>query len=227
MDENYGSFNNTIDSNSNQLEILGQSFEISTMKSEIVLVENSPPVDDLRASSVLEEILVLLARLELDRKRTENLLKKERENLNSLKSCIENMALKRAIEIPLRVQHEHDACVTDITELNWHISFNTKAERKLRRKVEIEERLYEHLKEQITSIKKNTPLIEVKIKSELAIIEKIEAAQADVDKFVDKAKQKLQQTQEKSDAAYSKAAKEREAIQADLASCKRDLNKAK
>lgn len=144
-----------------------------------------------------------------------------------LKGCIENLALKRAVELPLKVQKEHDACITDITELNWHISFNTKAERKLIRKVEIEERLYEHLKEQISTIKNNTPLIEEKIRSELVIIEKITSAQNDVDDFVAKAKAKLAATQEKTEQSYIKAAKEREAIQADLASCKRELNKAK
>ncbi|CAF0773603.1 unnamed protein product [Brachionus calyciflorus] len=221
----YDQHNSDIFNRSNQLQIQGHAFDLD--KTEMVIVENEPPVDDLKAGSILEEILILIARLELDRKRTEKLLTRERDNLNTLKSCIENMALKRAVEIPLRVQHEHDACITDITELNWHISFNTKAERKLLRKVEIEERLHQHLKEQITNIKKNTPLIEEKINAELAVIQKIDAAQADVDDFVNKAKLKLQQTQEKSSNAYNKAAKEREAIQADLASCKRDLNKAK
>lgn len=219
-----------IEDSSSSLVVNGRGADISKTsddKSQMVVIENQAPIDDLRAGGVLEEILLLIARLEHDRKRTESLLKRERQNLNMLKGHIENLALKRAVELPLKVQHEHDACITDITELNWHISFNSKAERKLLRKVEIEERLHKHLTEEIATIKNNTPLIEEKIKTELTLIEKILSAQRDVDEFVNKSKNRLAATQDKSEASYSKAAKEREAIQADLSSCKRELNKAK
>lgn len=196
-------------------------------KSEMVVVKNEAPIEDIHAVGIMEELLMLVTRLELDRKRTENLLERERDNLKILKDCIESMALKRAVELPLRVQSEHNACISDITELNWHISFSTKSERKLRRKVEIEERLHQHLTEQISNIKKNTPLIEEKINSELVLIKKIEAAQADVDKFVQKAKHQLQETQEKSQNNYNKAARERESIENDLSNCRRELNKSK
>lgn len=196
-------------------------------KNQLVVHNNQEPLEDLKVGGILEEILMLIARLEHDRKRTELLLVRERENLNRLKTQIEKMALKRAVELPLKVQHEHDACITDITELNWHISFNVKAQRKLMRKVEIEERLHQQLKEEISNIKMNTPLIEEKIAIEIEIMKKILQAQKDVDDLLQKSRDRLAQTQEKSVVSKKQAAKERESIQADLSASKRELNKAK
>jgi hypothetical protein len=183
--------------------------------------------DDLKVGGVLEEILVLLARLEFDRRRTQALLDKERANYTKLKSYVDSLALKRATELPAKVQREHDTCINDITELNWHISFNTKSERKLIRKVEIEERLHEQLKDEISGVKLNFPLIQEKIKIEIDYLEKIASAQKDVNDLLEKAKNRMKQTEEKSEISHNKAAQEREMIKADLDSSKRELNKAK
>lgn len=175
----------------------------------------------------MEEILLLLGRLEFDRRRTELLLTNEKANFNKLHKRIEDLALKRAVELPLSVQKEHEACINDITELNWHISFNTKAERKLIRKVEIDEVMHQQLKDAIANINMTTPLINEKIDYEVTIINRILAAQNDVDTLLRKAKDKLADTQEQSRMAYNRAAKEREQIAADLANTKRELNRAK
>jgi len=196
-------------------------------KGNVVVQERKAPLKNLMMSGVLEEILLLVARLEFDRQRTELLLNQERSNLKKLHDQIENLALRRAVELPLRVQREHDACITDITELNWHISFSQKQERKLIRKVEIGEVVHHQLSEEIQSIKSNTPLIEEKSQFELELIRRIKAASSDVDKLLNNAKEKLANTQEASRAAYAKAAKEREQIKADLFSAKSQLNKAK
>ncbi len=183
--------------------------------------------DDLKVGGVLEEILVLLARLEFDRRRTQELLDKERASYTKLKSYVDNLAFKRATELPAQVQREHDTCINDITELNWHISFNIKSERKLIRKVEIEERFHEQLKDEITGVKLNFPLIQEKIKIEIEYLNKITSAQTSVNDLLEKAKERMKQTQEKSEISQNKAAQEREMIKAELDSSKRELNKTK
>ena len=196
-------------------------------KNNIVVQERQAPLKNLHMGGILEEILLLVARLEFDRQRTELLLNQERLNLSKLHNQIEGLALRRATELPMRVQREHDACITDITELNWHISFSQKQERKLVRKVEIGEVVHRQLSEEIASIKSNTPLIEEKSQFELELIRRIKLASKDVDNLLNNAKDKLANTQEASRAAYAKAAKEREQIKADLFSAKSQLNKAR
>ena len=107
---------------------------------ELVVVEGREPFEALRVQSILDEILHLVLRLEWERGRLEALLGRERATVERLKASVEAMALRRVRELPARVQAEHDACITDITELNWHISFNQKTERKLAHRCEIEQR---------------------------------------------------------------------------------------
>ncbi len=83
------------------------------------------------------------------------------------------------------------------------------------------------MKEEIDEMKTKVPLIEEKSEIEASLLQKIEDAQADVNELVEKAKEKYQNTLDKSKQAHFKADKERANMQADLASCKRDLNKAK
>lgn len=207
------------------ISFLAESDQTQTL--DLIVEEKQEPIEDIKMGGILEELLVLLFRLELDRRRTEHQLEYEKQIFLKLKNQIENISYKRAVDLPAKVQHEHDSCITDITELNWHISFNIKSELKLKRKVEVEQKVYEKLKEEIDEMKTKVPLIEEKSEIEASLLQKIEDAQADVNELVEKAKEKYQNTLDKSKQAHFKAEKERANMQADLASCKRDLNKAK
>jgi ElaB/YqjD/DUF883 family membrane-anchored ribosome-binding protein len=88
-------------------------------------------------------------------------------------------------------------------------------------------RLYQQLKEEIASIKANTPLIEEKCGFEENLRQKIDTTQKDLDELLSKARDRLKETQDRADAANTKAAKEREAYQAELNAAKWELNKAK
>lgn len=194
---------------------------------DLVVEEKLEPIEDIKMGGILEELLILFVRLETDRRRTEAKLQNEKENFIRLKSHIENISYKRAVDLPAKVQQEHDACIMDITELNWHISFNIKSETKLKRKVEVEQKVYEKLKEEIAAINQTVPLIEEKCQIEAVLLQKILDAQADVDELVKKAQDKYDATMEKSRQAHQKAEKERANILADIAQCKRELNKAR
>lgn len=105
----------------------------------IKAVSNTPAsVAEMRKSGILEDILMLFAKLEFERRRVETQLKNERESFAKLKKHIEDAAKQRAILLPQAVQDEHDAYVADISELKFHILFNTKTETKLMRRIDIE-----------------------------------------------------------------------------------------
>jgi hypothetical protein len=193
----------------------------------MIIQKRPEPYANLKADGVLEEVLIILARLEYDRRRTEISLNKERLNVITLKDQIEKWALKRITELPIMVQREHEACVTDITEMHWHIAFYSKSENRLMHKVEVEEKFCIQLQEDIDNIKKSTPLIEEKISLELKAIQKIMQAQQETDEQLMKARDRYNEAFERNKVSHTKANKETEALNADLADCKRELNKSK
>lgn len=202
--------------------------EASTMATQdLVIVAEDSPLQDLQVGGLVNEILNLILRLEFQRRRSESMLMTERLVQNKLKSDIEGLALRKARELPARVQAEHDACVTDITELNWHISFNQKTERKLTRRCQIAEKMYHEMKERIETIKETTPQIEEKCRYESELRERIGKAQRDIDELLAKTNVRLQDTQDKLEEARLRADKEREAYQADLNATRWELGKAK
>lgn len=218
------------------MEVLSES-SLSTIETDLAekavalnkkfaIQERLPFVSQMRYTGLLKELFYLIARLEFDRRRTEAMLNKEKANLNVLKGKIESIALKRVSELPRIVQREHDACVSDITELNWHITFNQKAERKLLHKVKTAEDLYNTLKKEIENTRKNIPLIEEKMHKEIEISEKIRKAQDEVNQQLKKAQNLLNETEERLKQSQQRARKEREAIKDELNSCSRELRKA-
>lgn len=111
----------------------------SSMGLVVKAVSNTPAsVAEMRKSGILEDILMLFVKLEFERRRVEAQLKNERESFAKLKKYIEDAAKQRAILLPQAVQDEHDAYVADISELKFHILFNTKTETKLMRRIDIE-----------------------------------------------------------------------------------------
>lgn len=215
-------------SNDNQLAVVGLGARADQSKpANMVIEERHEPYENLYADGVLEEVLVILARLEYDRRRSEALLSQEKQNVVLLKNRIERWGLKRINELPVMVQKEHEACIADITELHWHIAFHSKSEKKLRHKVQVEEKFCAQLQEDIENINKSTPLIEEKCSLELKAIQKILTAQQETDEMLLKAREKYTEAFERNKVAHAKANKEIEALQADLANSKRELNKAK
>jgi predicted nucleic acid-binding Zn-ribbon protein len=193
-----------------------------------LIVQRRPkPYENLCSINVLEEILLLLARLEYDRERTQRFLERELAIANRLKEQMEAFSIRRAIELPERVQQEHEACSTDITELNWHITFNSKAENKLINKVNTEEKLYRNLNDSIKELSKSTPLMEEKIAIEEKIIEELLKIKKELNEQLDKTRQKSLETIAKRKTAFDKVELERESIKAELDNSRRDLNKAK
>lgn len=205
----------------------GSGSGLDSLSSDLIVLAQDSPVEDLHMGGVVNEILNLILRLEYQRRRAETMLINERFIQNKLKSEIESLALRKARELPARVQAEHDACVTDITELNWHISFNQKTERKLSRRCDLADKLYHQLNERVTNIREMTPQIEEKCKFETELRKRIDQTQRDIDEMLAKTRDRLRDTEDKLAEANQRAAKEREAYEADLNACRWELSKAK
>jgi len=69
-------------------------------------VEPAPEMDIpyLGAEEVIDEVVLLLAKMESDRKDTLEALGKERGRYEMLKSKIDNFSVQRMLELPLAVQ---------------------------------------------------------------------------------------------------------------------------
>lgn len=79
----------------------------------------------------------------------------------------------------------------------------------------------------MTNIKEMTPQIEEKCNQERELRKRIEKTQKDIDEMLAKTKDRLKDTQERADAANLKAAREREAYEAELNAARWELNKAR
>ena len=109
----------------------------------------------LGAGDVIDEVVALLAKLECERFEVLEALQRERRRSQVLKLKINEFCKRRLVDLPKAVQAgeqdicvhlhvsphvianiafnvvwrllaEHESCASDLSELNWHVDFNTK-----------------------------------------------------------------------------------------------------
>lgn len=83
------------------------------------------------------------------------------------------------------------------------------------------------MKERIANIKETMPQMEEKCRFEKELRKRIELAQRDNEELLAKTRDRLRDTQDRMEAANQKAAREREAYEAELNASRWELNKAK
>ncbi|XP_070555830.1 coiled-coil domain-containing protein 178-like [Ptychodera flava] len=204
------------------LSIFGQGAIIPETETESVVEEEELP--QLGAEEVIDEVVVLLGRLETDRCDSEAMYQEERRRSAMLSARIDKLAEKRLHELPLAVQKEHEACALDISELQWHCSYRGRQEDRVRSKVEIAEVLNSRLLEDISFVKTHSPLVEEKLELELEAMHKIQQAQMQTLDELDKTYEKLRQTESKSAEAHAKAEMERGHIKKELDTVRQALH---
>ncbi|KAK3089571.1 hypothetical protein FSP39_004696 [Pinctada imbricata] len=170
----------------------------------------------LGAEDVIDEVITLMARLENDRMETESNLRKEKERVVRLNDRIDNLCLKRMRELPSIVQREHEACIMDLNELQWHVSYAGRNEKRIENKTSIAEKFNRQLKDDIAFVKKHIPLVEEKLELEKLAMEKIKNAQTDTSTELNNTKQRAEKTKAKSNEAEIKAQTERGHIKREL-----------
>ncbi|XP_060608579.1 coiled-coil domain-containing protein 178-like [Ruditapes philippinarum] len=202
---------NSSSQRSQPLSIQGLGFKEETKE---IPVDMSVPY--LGAEQAVEEVLTLLARLENDRQETENALTREKERVIRLGAKIDFHCQRRMKELPVVVQKEHEECIMDINELQWHVAYSSRNEARIQDRVDIAEVLNKRLKEDIEFVKKHIPLVEEKLELELEAMTKIRNAQRDTNQELDNTKNRQEKTEAKSNEATNKAEKERGHIKKEL-----------
>ncbi|XP_077991434.1 uncharacterized protein LOC144445672 [Glandiceps talaboti] len=205
------------------LAILGQG-ALMPQETDIESFIEEEEVPKLGAEDVIDEVVVLLGRLETDRGDSQSMLEEEKKRSAMLSARIDKLAEKRMYELPLAVQQEHEACALDISELQWHCAYRGRQEARVRSKVEIAEVLNSRLQEDISFVKTHSPLVEEKLELELEAMHKIQQAQLQTTEELEKTLQKLKQTEAKSAEAHGKAEMEREHIKKELDTVRQALH---
>ncbi|XP_033736853.1 coiled-coil domain-containing protein 178-like [Pecten maximus] len=177
----------------------------------------------LGAEEVVDEVITLLARLENDRQEVINKLEQEKEKVIRLNGKIDRLCLKRLVEMPAVVQKEHEACIMDLNELQWHVAYATRNDKRMKDRCNIAEVLNSRLIEDIAFVKKHIPLVEEKLELELEAMARIKNAQTETVTELDTTTQRQEKTASKSNEALQKADTERSHIKRELDTVKDEL----
>jgi hypothetical protein len=206
------------------LEILGIGVKVPQVVYEPSIMGSN--YMDLKRN-VIDEVLILLARLEQDRKRTELQLEEEKRNVLILTRKLDKLGLRRNHDLPILVQKEHEACITDITELEWHIAYHSQILKKLTHKVEVEEKFFNQLKSEIDDMSEKIPLMQEKCSLELKSVHGIQSIQEETDAMLNDATKINEEVTQRNMEAHAKANKEITDMKYDLDMCNKELNKSK
>ncbi|CAF0745281.1 unnamed protein product [Adineta ricciae] len=183
----------------NALEIVGQGGHVA----------HEHPHHDILEDEVIDEVLLLLARLDRERLRLIHLCEHEQFVRAKLKESIDSWRLKRLRDLPLAVQREHDACITDISELQWHITYNARLAEKMFAKVDLSRIWHQQLDIEVSNIRQTTDLIVEKVRTESIEIKRISDALRETEHELMLSRAKNADVQEKAARANQRASLER------------------
>lgn len=206
----------SLNSSAHQLSITGVG---------AVKAEESGLLPYLGAEDVLDEVVTLLARLENDRIEILQSLVNEKQKVVKLNEKIDHLCLVRMRELPIAVQKEHEACIMDLNELQWHVSYSSRTEKRIHARTHTAEVNNQRLKEEITFVTRHIPLVKEKLQLEIQAMESIRNAQSKTYVELDNTQQRKQKTEAKSNDAVAKATTERDHIKRELDVVKESLDK--
>ncbi|UJR14680.1 hypothetical protein I4U23_001673 [Adineta vaga] len=189
-----------------QLAIVGQGGHVAHEHSH----------HDILEDEVIDEVLLLLARLDRERLRLIYLCEHEQFIRAKLKESIDHWRLKRLRDLPLAVQREHDACITDINELQWHITYNARLSEKMFAKVELSRTWHQQLDIEVSNIRQTTELIVEKVQTESIEIKKISDALKETERELMLSRAKNADILEKAARANQRATLERDEMRNEL-----------
>ena len=206
----------SLNSSAHQLSISGVG---------VIKEEEDALLPYLGAEDVLDEIVTLLARLENDRMEILKSLVHEKEKVVRLNDKIDHLCLVRMRELPIAVQKEHEACIMDLNELQWHVAYSSRTEKRIHSRTHTAEVNNQRLDEEISFVQRHIPLVKEKLQLEIQAMESIKNAQSKTYVELDNTQQRKQKTQAKSNDAVVKATTERNHIKRELDVVKESLEK--
>ncbi|XP_056452178.1 coiled-coil domain-containing protein 178 [Gadus chalcogrammus] len=149
----------------------------------LTLRAGSGPWSPLRRETgdALVEVVYLLERLEADRQDGEDTLLTEKGRRKRLEKRLRGVALWKQHEHATAVQKEHEACIRDISELQWHLKHRRAAAEAQRGKLAGLELVNGRLREDIAAAQTQAPLLGEKTEQETRLLEDLTAAQTQAD----------------------------------------------
>ncbi|XP_011930243.1 PREDICTED: coiled-coil domain-containing protein 178 isoform X7 [Cercocebus atys] len=117
--------------------------------------------------TLLSEAVHLIKSLETDRAEAEAALKRQRSRKNMINLKIDSWSVWKLQELPLAVQKEHEACLRDVIELQWHLEDKVnQLEHFAKQKTELEE-ANAKIQADIDYMNEHGPLLDSKRNQEL------------------------------------------------------------
>uniref|UniRef100_A0A2K6D3F5 Coiled-coil domain containing 178 n=1 Tax=Macaca nemestrina TaxID=9545 RepID=A0A2K6D3F5_MACNE len=117
--------------------------------------------------TLLSEAVHLIKSLETDRAEAEAALKRQRSRKNMINLKIDSWSVWKLQELPLAVQKEHEACLRDVIELQWHLEDKVnQLEHFAKQKMELEE-ANAKIQADIDYMNEHGPLLDSKRNQEL------------------------------------------------------------
>ena len=173
----------SLNSSAHQLSISGVG---------VIKEEEDALLPYLGAEDVLDEIVTLLARLENDRMEILKSLVHEKEKVVRLNEKIDHLCLVRMRELPIAVQKEHEACIMDLNELQWHVAYSSRTEKRIHSRTHTAEVNNQRLDEEISFVQRHIPLVKEKLQLEIQAMESIKNAQSKTYVELDNTQQRKQ-----------------------------------
>ncbi|NXH19526.1 CC178 protein, partial [Bucco capensis] len=116
--------------------------------------------------ALLVEVTQLINRLEAEREEAERALQLERQRRRKLSMEIDGMSIWRLQQLSAAVQKEHEMCMQDILELQWHLDWRRRRRRQVQSQSLETEAGNRKIQEDIDFMKKHSPLLEEKLNLE-------------------------------------------------------------
>ncbi|XP_078541799.1 coiled-coil domain-containing protein 178 isoform X2 [Lissotriton helveticus] len=176
---------------------------------------------------VVSEVIRLIWRLEADRQEAEEALMQERQRKKMLYVKIDTLSLWKLQHLGSAVQKEHEACVRDISELQWHVSAKKQELQKALAEAQKLEAANAKLLEDLDFLEKHCPLLEEKLHLENQAMASIKRIQAEANVAYDEAKRLYEEAQLHFDKCTADANSERAIMSDNLVASKKMLQKRK
>ncbi|XP_074057358.1 coiled-coil domain-containing protein 178 isoform X2 [Macrotis lagotis] len=126
-----------------------------------------------QTETVLAEAIHLIRSLETDRKDAEDALMEQKLRRRLICKKIDSLSFWRLQKLPFAVQKEHEKCLSETLELQWHLEQGVLKLEKLQNQVSKLEVATEKLKEDTDFMKIHQPLLEEKMQMEAKIVKKL------------------------------------------------------
>ncbi|PNI60535.1 CCDC178 isoform 11 [Pan troglodytes] len=198
---------------------LKEDWSVTTPVKEVKPGENRDekcPELKQEMETLLSEAIHLIKSLETDRADAEEALKQQRSRKNMINMKIDSWSVWKLQELPLAVQKEHEASLSDVIELQWHLEDKANQLQHFeKQKTELEE-ANAKIQADIDYMNEHGPLLDSKQNQELQDLKNHYKKKMEVMDLHRKVNEELEEALEACENARLKAQQIKEEIDKDI-----------